>query len=153
MAWTTNYNYITLWDIITHPHPNFSAGPAKSLLWRHNGRDGVLNHQPHDCLLSRSFKPRSKKTSKLRVTGLCAGNSPATGEFPAQKASHSENVSIWWRHHVPVEVWAWMSAYRSQKAMDVVTYPCLNSIQNMLVIEVPWWVLHMCMSWMVWLTS
>ena len=25
---------------------------------------------------------RSKKTSKLRVTGLCVGNSPMTGEFP-----------------------------------------------------------------------
>ena len=22
-----------------------------------------------------------------------------TGEFPAQKASNAENVSIWWRHH------------------------------------------------------
>ena len=42
----------------------------------------------------------SKKTSKLRVTGLCVGNSPGTGEFPAQKASNAENVSIWWRHHV-----------------------------------------------------
>ena len=40
-----------------------------------------------------------KKTSKLRVTGLCAGNSPGTGEFPAQMASNAENVSIWWRHH------------------------------------------------------
>ena len=36
---------------------------------------------------------------KLRVTGLCAGNSPVTGEFPAQSASNAENVSIWWRHH------------------------------------------------------
>ena len=43
-----------------------------------------------------------KKTSKLRVTGLCAGNSPGTGEFPAQMASNAENVSIWWRHHVIV---------------------------------------------------
>ena len=42
---------------------------------------------------------RSKKTSKLRVTGLCAGNSPGTGEFPAQMASYAKNVSIWWRHH------------------------------------------------------
>ena len=42
---------------------------------------------------------RSKKTSKLRVTGLYAGNSPVTGEFPAQKASNAENVSISWRHH------------------------------------------------------
>ena len=41
----------------------------------------------------------SKKTSKLRVTGLCEGNSPVSGEFPAQMASNAENVSIWWRHH------------------------------------------------------
>ena len=45
------------------------------------------------------FRHRSKKTSKLRVTGLCAGNSPDAGEFPAQMASNAENVSIWWRHH------------------------------------------------------
>ena len=55
----------------------------------------VSNHQHHDCLLNRLFRRRSKKTSKLRVTGLCAG----TGEFPAQMASNAENVSIWWRHH------------------------------------------------------
>ena len=35
----------------------------------------------------------------LRVTGLCVGNSPGTGEFPAQMVSNAENVSIWWRHH------------------------------------------------------
>ena len=71
-----------------------------SLLWRHNGPDGISNHQPHDCLLNRLFGHRSKKTSKLCVTGLCAGNSPETGEFPAQMASNAEDVSIWWRHHV-----------------------------------------------------
>ena len=42
-----------------------------TLLWRHNGRDSVSNHQPHDCLLNRLFRRRSKQTSKLRVTGLC----------------------------------------------------------------------------------
>ena len=45
-----------------------------SLQWRQNGRDCVSNHQPRHCLLSRLFGRRSKKTSKLRVTGLCAGN-------------------------------------------------------------------------------
>ena len=69
------------------------------LRWRHNERDSVSNHQPHDCLLSRLIRRRSKKTSKLRVTGLCVGNSPGTGEFPTQMASYAENVSIWWRHH------------------------------------------------------
>ena len=69
------------------------------LQWRHNGRDGVSNHQPYNCLLDHLFRRRSKKTSKLRVTGLCEGNSPVTGEFPAQMTSNSENVPIWWRHH------------------------------------------------------
>ena len=57
------------------------------LQWRHYGRDG-------NCLLNRLFRRRSKKTSKLRFTGLCEGNSPVTGEFPAQRASNAENVSI-----------------------------------------------------------
>ena len=69
------------------------------LQWRHNGRDSVSNHQPLNGLLNRLFRNRSKKTSKLLVTGLCAGNSPRTGEFPAQRASNAEKVSIWWRHH------------------------------------------------------
>ena len=53
-----------------------------SLLWRHNDHDSVSNHQPHDCLLSRLFRHRSKKTSKLRVTGLCVGNSPGPVNSP-----------------------------------------------------------------------
>ena len=40
-----------------------------------------------------------KNTSTFRVTGFCVGNSPVTGEFPAQMASNTENVSIWWRYH------------------------------------------------------
>ena len=73
---------------------------AYSLRLRHNGHDRVSNHQPHYCLLNRLFRRRSKKASKLRVTGLCAGNSPETVDFPAQMASNAENVFIWWRHHV-----------------------------------------------------
>ena len=69
------------------------------LQWSHNERDGVSNHQPHDCLLKLALRCRSKKTSKLRVTSLCVGNSPVTGEFPAQRASNAKNVSSWWRHH------------------------------------------------------
>ena len=71
-----------------------------TLQLRHNGHDDVSNHQPHDCLFNRIFRRRSKNTctSKLRVTGLCAGNSPVTGEFPAPMVSNAENVSIRWRH-------------------------------------------------------
>ena len=59
-----------------------------SLHWRYNGHDDVSNHKPHHCLLNRLFGRRSKKTSKLRVTGLRVGN------FPAQMASNAENVSV-----------------------------------------------------------
>ena len=70
--------------------PQCLYGNSEALQWRHNGRDGVSNHQPHDCLFKRLFGRISKKTSNLRVTGLCAGNSPVTGEFPTQKASNAE---------------------------------------------------------------
>ena len=71
-----------------------------ALQWRHNERDGVSNHQIHDCLLKRLFRHRSKKTSKLRVTGLCEGKSPVTGEFPLQMASNTETyiATPIWRH-------------------------------------------------------
>ena len=57
-----------------------------ALLWRHNKRDGVSNHQRLDYVFNGLF--RSMKTSKFRVTGVCA-----------QRASNAENVSILWRHH------------------------------------------------------
>ena len=73
----------------------FSAAKLKiHFQWRHYERDSVSNHQPHDCILSSLFRQRSKKTSKLLVTGLCAGNSPVTGEFPEQRASNAENFPI-----------------------------------------------------------
>ena len=86
------------------------------LQWRLNGRDCVSNHQPRECSLNRLIWCRSKKTSKLRVTGLCAGNSPGTGEFPAQLASYAENVSIWWRHHAIV---CCEDGYRSGMSVSV----------------------------------
>ena len=52
------------------------------LRWRHNDNDGVSNHQPRGCLLNCLFRRISKKTSKLRVTGLCAGNSPGPVNSP-----------------------------------------------------------------------
>ena len=69
------------------------------LRWRHNEHDGDWNHQLNDCLLNRLCRRRSKETSKLHVTGLCAGNSPGPVNSPTQRASNAENVSIWWRHH------------------------------------------------------
>ena len=92
--------YCTLAALPSHMMPAQDCIAAgMSLRWRHNGHDSVSFHQPHDCLLNRLFRRRSKETSTLHVTGLCVGNSPGTGEFPAQMASNAENLSIWWRHH------------------------------------------------------
>ena len=89
------------------------------LQWRHYGRDGVTNYQHHDCLFNRLFKRRSNKTPKLHVTGLCAGNSPVTGEFPAQRASKAENISIWWRHHDTTKFHYYFSRAYALEAIEV----------------------------------
>ena len=75
---------------------------SNPLLWHHNGRDGVSNLQPCDCLLNHSCSRKLKKTSKRRVIGLFAGNSSVTDVFPSQMASNAENVSLWWHHHALV---------------------------------------------------
>ena len=96
----------------------FSAFTGNSFRWRRNGRDSVSNHQPRDCLLNLLFRRWSKKTSKLRVTGLCAWNSPVSAEFPSQRASNTENAwsscegCVWgwgflvWINHADVGVLA-----------------------------------------------
>ena len=102
------------------------------LRWRHNGCDSVSNHQPHDCLLNRLFRRRSKKTSKLRVTSLCVGNSPGTGEFPAQMASNADIVSIWWRHHSLIPItWTTYSTGRSRFRTSSERVPCRSLMQSL----------------------
>ena len=72
------YSPLLYLTVITHP-----------LQWRHNDRDGVSNHQPHDCLLKRLFRRRSKKISKLRVVDPCVA-----GEFP-HKGPATRKTSSW----------------------------------------------------------
>ena len=109
-----SYNTLTwkrlILPLTCHIHQTKSIDPSlviyiwlgNTLQCRHNGSDSASNHQTHDCLHNSLFKRRSKKTPKLRVTGLCVGNSPVTGEFPAQMASNAEKsihlmTSSWWR--------------------------------------------------------
>ena len=82
-------------------------GQTKSSQWRHNERDGVSNHRRLDCLLNRLFRRESKKTSKLRVTGLGEENPAVIDGFPSkrsitQKIFPFDDVimSSSWRHHV-----------------------------------------------------
>ena len=71
--------------------PSADTELATTLQWRHKERNGVSNHQPHECLVNRLFKAQIKENIKAPRHWPC--------EFPAQRASNAENVSIWWRHH------------------------------------------------------
>ena len=62
--------------------------------WRHNERDGVSNHWRLNCLLNRLLMRGSKKTSKLRVTGLC-DRWPVDSPQRASKYFHLI-MSSWW---------------------------------------------------------
>ena len=72
----------TIFNPTNVTHCLSTCGESIPLRWRHNDHAGVLNHQPHGCLLNRLFRRRSNKTSKLRVTGLRAGNSPGPVNSP-----------------------------------------------------------------------
>ena len=83
-----------------------------SLRWRHNDHDSVSNHQPHGCLLNRLFRRRSKKTSKLRVTGLCVGNSPGPVNSPhkgpvTRKKFPFDDVIMFWNCPQMDVVWTY----------------------------------------------
>ena len=52
------------------------------------------NQRKHQVRVRVKNRLFDRYASKLRVTGLCAGNSPEAGEFPAQMASNAENVSF-----------------------------------------------------------
>ena len=88
----------------------------------YGGDDGVPNFHYNDVIMdtiasqitsltsvySTVYSDADQKISKLRVTGLCAGNSPKAGKFPSQMASSAENVSISWRHHI-IEVYMYIN--------------------------------------------
>ena len=93
-----------------------------SLRWRHSGCDSVSNHQPHDCLLNRLFRRRSKKTSKLRVTGLFfvrgihRGPVNSPHKWPVtRKMFPFDDVIMYWCHCVYVTWWEKLMYFHSIK--------------------------------------
>ena len=79
---TTIFFHIMTSSWITNTTTNTVGCCCYTLHWHHNDHIGVSNHQPRCCLFNRLFRRRSKITSKLRVTGLCAGNSPGPVNSP-----------------------------------------------------------------------
>ena len=92
------------------------------LQWRHNGRHNVSNHQPHHCLLNLIWGADQSKHQHFLVSGLCAGDSPVTSEFPAQMSSNAENISIWWRHHGIENKCPCLVKWRSKHAVSKILF-------------------------------
>ena len=119
------------------------AGHCNGLLiqWRHDERDGVSYHHRLHGLLNRLSRRRSKKTSKPRGTSLYEGNSLVTGEFPSQKSSNADNVSICWRYREYSQQWPiawWLS--RSIYGLWATSY-CLSATHIVWYARGirPWW--------------
>ena len=104
---------------------------------RHNEHDGISNHQPHDCSLNRLFKAQIKETSKLCVTGLCEGNSQVTREFPAQRASNKENVSIRWRRYGKNK--KFLSLWPFKEINTILSYICIYCLHNHIYVSNGQW--------------
>ena len=58
------------------------VGPMNFAIWGMYTRNWSFMNNTFVSLLNRLFRRRSKKTSKLRVTGLCVGNSPGPVNSP-----------------------------------------------------------------------
>ena len=116
-------------------HPHWPHAAAKTTLqWRHNERDCVSNHQPHDCLPNRWFGHRSKKTSKLRVTGVTPRQWTITYtsyyivfllEINLQTRHLAYRLDIvgpaWWRHQM--ETFSALLAFRAGNSPVTVNSP------------------------------
>ena len=118
--WIRNSIYKQRWDIFTHLFHNFKGSSAIpqfkcrhgwTLQWRHNELDGVWNHRSEYCLLSRLFRRRPKKTSKLRVTGLCGRihrwplNSPYKGLVTRKMFPFDDVIMHGWKSAVHTKRW------------------------------------------------
>ena len=106
-AWKVNSTYFLFVVLLIRRQPIHKGNRPIIIIYIHPiCRNAILNTNNSRWYIAAScewfiwisvntFDQRSKNISKLRDTGLCAGNSPVTAEFPAQKTSNAENVSIW----------------------------------------------------------
>ena len=125
-----------------------------SLRWRHNGRNSVSNHQPHDCLLNPLFRRRSKKISKLRVTGLCAGihrrpvNSPHKWPVTPKMFPFDDVIMCQGKYIKVLSYWIFVNKLHSNHNHSATIFSKGHAFKNVInhVIRTPiWW----CKTWWI----
>ena len=100
--------------------------------WKSSRSHFAVNHRCRGCVLNHLFRRRSQKTySKLCINDFCDENPPLTGGFSSQRASNTEYVSIWWRHHVVDLANFW--------GIDEFTQDDAMTYGTVLHITTPWW--------------
>ena len=99
VSWLFLYTIMSVLTIAQRGLYLLNGKAVTPLQWSHNECNGVSNHRRLNFRPSRVFLRRSKRISRLRVTGLCEGNPSVTGGFPSERASNGESDSLWWRHH------------------------------------------------------
>ena len=99
----------------------FPYTTGRALPWRQNEHNHILNHRRLECLLNCLLRGTPKKTSKLRVNGMCEKNPPVTSGLTSQRANNAVNVSIWWRHH---GIWPWIKL----KSNELDRFSCVRQI-------------------------
>ena len=96
------YLQFTISSVIGNKHIfKIATQMARTLRWRSIRHGGVSNRQPHLTIVYSTVYSGAdqRKHQSSASLAFVRGNSPGTGEFPAQMASNAENISIWWRHH------------------------------------------------------
>ena len=83
------------WDLNGSSKSHHISVTSWGVRWRLKSPASRFFVQP---FMQTQIKENIKATRHLPLYGEFAGH-PVTGEFPTQRASNSENVSIWWGHH------------------------------------------------------
>ena len=75
---------------------------SRTLQWRHNVRDDVSNHRRLGCSLNSLLRRRSTRHQSSVSLAFVRGIHQWSLDSPHKRASKTENVSIWWCHHVTI---------------------------------------------------
>ena len=83
--------------------------PWYPLCWMHRSLSQITSLMiVYSAVNSDTDQRKHQSSASLAFVG---GNSPVTSEFPTQRASYVENVSIWWHHRVSFEKWCHLWTY------------------------------------------
>ena len=106
---------------------------SQALQLRHKERYGVSHQQRLDCSFSRLFMHRSKKTSNLRVTGLCV------------EGIHRRPIISPYKEPVTRKMFHLMTSSWEVRFMHTQPYELMNQTDRGV------WLIHICnlISWMV----